>query len=75
MTGTWGNDQWLTASVFLMSIALAMAELASSAPTSGGVRASIHVLVATFSLFSIVISFIFGPIRLLPRVGELYCAG
>jgi amino acid permease len=30
--------QWLTASVFVMSIALAMAELASSAPTSGGVR-------------------------------------
>jgi amino acid transporter len=64
--------QWLTASVFLMSIALAMAELASSAPTSGGVRTSIHMLVATFL---IVISFIFGPIRLLPRVGELYSAG
>jgi hypothetical protein len=30
--------QWLTASVFLMSIAFAMAELASAAPTSGGVR-------------------------------------
>lgn len=29
----WG---WLTASVFLMSIAVAMAELASAAPTSGG---------------------------------------
>jgi len=29
----WG---WLTASVFVMSIALAMAELASAAPTSGG---------------------------------------
>ena len=68
---TW-DKQWLTASVFLMSIALAMAELASSAPTSGGVRPSITVLVATFS---IIISFIFGPIRLLPRVGELYSAG
>lgn len=64
--------QWLTASVFLMSIALAMAELASSAPTSGGVCASIHVIVATFL---ILISSTFGPIRLLPRVGEIYSAG
>jgi hypothetical protein len=55
-----------------MSIALAMAELASSAPTSGGVRASIHVIMAAFSF---VISSIFGPIRLLARVGEIYSAG
>ena len=48
---TWGN-QWLTASAFLMSIALAMAELASSAPTSGGVRASIHVLWQPFQSLS-----------------------
>ena len=34
--------QWLTASVLVLSIAFAMAELASAAPTSGGVRASIH---------------------------------
>ena len=40
---TW-DKQWLTASVFLMLIGLAMAELASSAPTAGGVRASIFVL-------------------------------
>ena len=32
------SKQWLTASVLVMSIGLAMAELASSAPTSGGVR-------------------------------------
>ena len=42
--------QWLTASVFLMSIALAMAELASAAPTSGGVRGLVYVMVATFSI-------------------------
>jgi amino acid transporter len=40
-------EQWLTASVFVMSIGLAMAELASAAPTSGGVRTFIHVIVAT----------------------------
>lgn len=55
-----------------MSIALAMAEMASAAPTAGGVRTSNHVIVAPFLIY---ISSTFGPIRLLPRVGEIYSAG
>jgi amino acid transporter len=37
------REQWLVASIFILFVGLAMAELASSQPTSGGVRNSFDI--------------------------------
>jgi amino acid transporter len=65
--------QWLFACAFIMCIGLAMAELASAAPTSGGVcPSSYHRYRHDLSQVS---SCIIGPIHLPPLVAGIFSRG
>jgi len=65
--------QWLVASIFVLTIGMSMAELASAAPTSGGVRDDPFCENDNFS--NINISSTFGRTRFPLHVGEIYSAG
>jgi hypothetical protein len=68
-------SQWAVASVFILTIALSMAELASAAPTSGGVRNEKSQLSPPSVTLSRACSFIFGHTHTLLPNGAIFSRG
>ena len=72
--------QWAVASLFIVVVGMAMAELASAAPTSGGVRVMPRIASASKGLtepknLSRDHSFIFGRTLILPPNGAISSPG